>query len=338
MYTPTNTRMKLKLVACEHDHDHGHTHEHGAACDHTHDHDHEHGHTHGHDHAHAHGGHDHGHDHGWNPWRYIVLLLPVVLYFLNLPNSGFSASYMMRGMHTGELDSGAAIGRSVENTGMRIDKPTGQDYPLVAALTEGGPAAKAGLQLKDTLVSVTKTTDNDGKPLAKPETIDFKGMPIEQVVASLAGKPQTKLDLAVDRGTEKQKVEVTRKADIIDLQFLELNDAALSPERRAFYSGKIGRLKGQFLQGANGRMFSLARIRIRCCAADTTMLNIIILLDDKVPPGSLEKIKPQDWVQVTGEIQFRKLKNRDEYQTVMLVSHASDIQPTDPDPEVYLTQ
>jgi uncharacterized repeat protein (TIGR03943 family) len=65
-----------------HDHDHcDHEHEH---CHHDHDHDHE------HDHAHDHS-HDHGHEHGWAPWRYVVLLLPVVLYFLNLPNQGFSA-------------------------------------------------------------------------------------------------------------------------------------------------------------------------------------------------------------------------------------------------------
>lgn len=89
--------------------DHTHDHEH---CDHDHSHcDHDHGlqtaaqttgfstavtppplstpiphHHHGHDH-----GHDHDHDHGWAPWRYVVLLLPVVLYFLNLPNQGFSA-------------------------------------------------------------------------------------------------------------------------------------------------------------------------------------------------------------------------------------------------------
>lgn len=63
-----------------HHHDHEHCgHDHGE-CDH--------GHEHGHDHDH---GHDHGHEHGWSPWRYVVLLLPVVLYFLNLPNKGFSA-------------------------------------------------------------------------------------------------------------------------------------------------------------------------------------------------------------------------------------------------------
>lgn len=63
-----------------HDHDHcGHDHDH---CHHDHDHDHDHGHEHS---------HDHDHEHGWAPWRYVVLLLPVVLYFLNLPNQGFSA-------------------------------------------------------------------------------------------------------------------------------------------------------------------------------------------------------------------------------------------------------
>lgn len=79
-----------------HDREHcGHEHSH---CDHDHDHGIQtaaplplstpihHHHDHGHDHS-----HDHGHDHGWAPWRYVVLLLPVVLYFLNLPNRGFSA-------------------------------------------------------------------------------------------------------------------------------------------------------------------------------------------------------------------------------------------------------
>jgi hypothetical protein len=42
-------------------------------------------------HSHSHGhGHGHDHDHGWAPWRYIVLLLPVLLFILNLPNDGFA--------------------------------------------------------------------------------------------------------------------------------------------------------------------------------------------------------------------------------------------------------
>lgn len=72
----------------DHDHDHDHEHDH----DHGNDHDHDHSHA----HAHSHGG-DHGHDHGWNPARYAVLLLPVMLFFLNMPPSeGFSTEYRMR--------------------------------------------------------------------------------------------------------------------------------------------------------------------------------------------------------------------------------------------------
>jgi hypothetical protein len=42
-----------------------------------------------HDHSHS-PGHGHGHDHGWSLWRYMVLLLPVLLFFLNLPNDSFA--------------------------------------------------------------------------------------------------------------------------------------------------------------------------------------------------------------------------------------------------------
>jgi hypothetical protein len=91
-----------------HDHDnheHGHEHEHAhgdePAHQHTHHHHHEEescsrgGHGHEDEHGHALEGesdiHEHGHDHGWNPIRYVLLMLPVALFFLNLPNQGFSA-------------------------------------------------------------------------------------------------------------------------------------------------------------------------------------------------------------------------------------------------------
>jgi hypothetical protein len=103
VWVPTTRKQ-----AAPHDHEHAHDHDHGHCDhDHTHDHPHDHGHCHhDHDHEHAHaavaGGtphshdeegaghnHDHGHDHGWAPWRYAVLMLPVVLFFLGLPNEGF---------------------------------------------------------------------------------------------------------------------------------------------------------------------------------------------------------------------------------------------------------
>jgi hypothetical protein len=75
--------------ACDHTHDHDHDHSHGGDCGHNHDHDHSHGHSHSHGHDHAHGGGD-GHEHGAAPWRYVILLFPVVLYFLDLPNENMA--------------------------------------------------------------------------------------------------------------------------------------------------------------------------------------------------------------------------------------------------------
>jgi len=59
---------------------HHHDHAPGEACDHDHSHDghHHEQHDHAHDHAHVHA-HDDGHDHGFAPWRYAVLLLPLML-------------------------------------------------------------------------------------------------------------------------------------------------------------------------------------------------------------------------------------------------------------------
>ncbi|RLS91113.1 MAG: hypothetical protein DWI08_00170 [Planctomycetota bacterium] len=60
---------------------------HGPDC--NHDHDHEPGHNHNHESpGHADCGHDHSH--GSAPVRFIVLLLPIVLFFLNVPNEVFS--------------------------------------------------------------------------------------------------------------------------------------------------------------------------------------------------------------------------------------------------------
>lgn len=98
----------VRQTAHHHDHEHEHEHDH----DHTHDHEHggagcsEHEHEHSHEHEHAEAAshsHEHGHEHSAAFWRYAVLLLPVVLYFLNLPNKTFSAAYFGASMDVGDL-------------------------------------------------------------------------------------------------------------------------------------------------------------------------------------------------------------------------------------------
>jgi hypothetical protein len=110
--------------ACDHDHDEeccDHEHEHesaitsaseglplvtesGPATHHHHDHDHAHG------HGHSHGGHDHAHDHSWAPIRYIVLLVPVLLYFF-VPLDDIRASSGFQGVIP------PSYGKEVQSTG-----------------------------------------------------------------------------------------------------------------------------------------------------------------------------------------------------------------------------
>ena len=91
----TPDKHALESNTCTHDHS---SHD-GELHTHSHSHSHAHSHSHGHgeecnhpdaslasqpivdEHA--------GHSHGWAPWRYIVLLLPILLYFLALSNPVF---------------------------------------------------------------------------------------------------------------------------------------------------------------------------------------------------------------------------------------------------------
>lgn len=227
-----------------HDHGHGHDHDHSHAHDHGHSHhhhdccghDHEHDHHHDHDHEHAAEGPPpsahHDHDHGWNPWRYAILLLPIVLYFLNLPNQGFSQDYLKR---------------------------------------------QLGAQLEDNSIV---------------------------------------------------KMEQTGE---IKLLFPELEAAAYTPQKRAYYEGKIGSLKGQFVAGGSDKEFTLFRLKITCCAADVIPLMVRI-----VSPESITNIKTEQWVEVTGQIQFRKLKDRDEYAPVLQLRSRDEVVPIDPPSNPYL--
>jgi hypothetical protein len=221
-----------RAVAHTHDHDHDHAHGHDHGHDHTHcDHDHGaegHEHTHAHDQVHegeAHG-HDHGHEHGWNPIRYAILLLPVVLYFLNVPSKGLSFDTFKQ-----EIEAGKSV--------------------------------------------AVKERDN-----------------------------------------------------VLDLDFKELKAAASSSSMREYFEGRTGRLKGQYVPSGQEKVFSLIRLKMRCCGADAVPADVVILA-----PQPVSGLKSMDWVEVQGVIQFNKRANRNEFVPVLQMDKIS---PTAPEPELYM--
>jgi hypothetical protein len=178
------------------------------------------------EHRHEHG-HDHGHEHAWAPWRFVVLLLPVVLYFL-IPTEALNAGYGMK----------------------------------VAA----GDVAGA----KD----------------------------------------------------------VASKGDDFQVDFAQLEMAALREDLRNFYEGKRVRLTGKYV-GDDNRQFTLVRYKINCCAADAVPLNAVIMIDPKSNAKlPLSKLRNQ-WVQVTGQVQFLQRKDNQTYVPALIL---------DPTPEHPLDQ
>jgi hypothetical protein len=122
-----------------------------------------------------------------------------------------------------------------------------------------------------------------------------------------------------------------RGQGIETLTFPVMERAALYPETRASLEGKMGRLRGQLMPGANDRVASLVRIKMTCCLADVRPLEVVV-----IAPERLGDYKPYDWVEVTGQIQFRKRQNRDVYVPVLQLQGPEQMQRTEPDPEAFL--
>jgi hypothetical protein len=300
---------------------HDHSGDEDCACEDGHDH--EHGHQHVHAHSHG-GGHDHahGHSHGWNPWRYIVLLLPIVLFFLNLPNAGFTASGRVG---VADVEGGHGGAKYVENTGLQINKK--QDAIEVVSVVSDSPAEKAKIVPGDVILQFTP----EG-PDAK--AVGLKDVSVDEARKLMRGQPGTKIRLSIKGESAKpREVELTRTADILNVPFTEISKMSYTPEGRKFYEGRMARMTGQYAPGKDQNVFNLARVKITCCAADAIPLNVVVMRDPSLQEN-LEKMSPNTWVDVTGRLQFRKRKDRDEFVSVLLVSSPKDIRevpaPADP--------
>jgi hypothetical protein len=190
----------------DHDHHHDHDHDHGdCGHDHDHDHGHDHGHDHDHDHDHGHGHHDH--EHGWAPWRYVVLLLPVVLYFM-LPPEGLSGS-----------DSGIGVDKVGEAKNVAdkgVDFQVGFQELERASLTEGSRAEYEGKTVRLVGKYVGDSERSFTLVRYKMNCCAADAMPLNSVIMI---DPQNKKDKIPYSQLRGKWVQVTGR-----VQFLERKD------------------------------------------------------------------------------------------------------------------
>lgn len=280
---------------------------------------------------------DHGdHDHSWGPWRYAVLLLPVVLYAMNMPNKGFSNPEFLknRGVNLDSLGD-EMLGNFCPEIGIQLEQDTESRLPKVVKVDADSPAA-GYLQVGDLLTQITRKEDNEGKPLNQPESVSLQGMALESVLEKLRGKSGTKVTLALARksaGDPLQEVALIRQERVIHLGFKELEPAAFSQQLREYYSGRIGRIKGQYAPGQD-KFFGLVRLKMVCCGADVVPLKMGVETPESI--GNLD-LQPYDWIEIEGQILFRELPGyKDTYVPILKVMALNKIRKTAPEPDLYL--
>ena len=127
---------------------------------------------------------------------------------------------------------------------------------------------------------------------------------------------------AVDASqVEASSRDIKDKGEDFGVTFTMLEKASATEETRSFYEGKIVRLNGRFV-GDDDKRFTLIRYKINCCAADAVPLNSVIMVDpkssEKLP---LQKLRNQ-WVQVTGKVQFLKKLGKEEYVSSLILTPA----------------
>jgi uncharacterized membrane protein YcgQ (UPF0703/DUF1980 family) len=102
------------------------------------------------------------------------------------------------------------------------------------------------------------------------------------------------------------------------VDFTQLEMAALRPDLRDFYEGKTVRLTGKYV-GDDSSKFTLVRYKINCCAADAVPLNAVIMIDPKSKVQlPLNKLRNQ-WVQVTGQVQFLQRRDNGTYVPALIL-------------------
>jgi hypothetical protein len=239
--------IQARMQGCTVDHTHG------PECNHVHIHEED------------DNDHSHSHDMSWVFARMVILVFPVMLFFLGLPGAALSPAAQLR---------------------MINDSAMGAES--LKKLAEGAEVIEEQKNADGTTVRILKTKT---------------GLKIRERSSAAGGEPM--YELVAGEGTP--------------MRFNELNDAAFDAGKRQYYEGQTAILEGR-LKRLGDKEFSLFRMKMTCCAADTVPLKVRIIV-----PQALSKFADFDWVRVKGQIQFLKAQGQDRYIPVIMVADLSDV-------------
>ena len=146
------------------------------------------------------------------------------------------------------------------------------------------------------------------------------GIPNKGFSNEYLGQMLGKNDVALD----KQLPDVASKEGSV-MSFNDLNDAAFDEAKRESMQGQTAVLEGKFRK-IGDKEFTLFRLKMTCCAADTIPLKVRIKVEGG---GSLSGFRDYDGVSVKGQIQFIQVPGKAQYIPVIKVMDITDIKKVD---------
>lgn len=165
----------------------------------------------------------------------------------------------------------------------------------------------------------------------KPPEIRGEAVQLDmsQEAASVAGLLGTGMEPLASAVTAGALLAESAATNAPTVRFSILEEAAASPDSRQEWAGKSVRVLGQFKPApGSDRQFTVFRLKIRCCAADVIPLKVPMICKERV-----SGIQPEQWVKVTGRVEFRPVGNS--VATVLLVPNRQAIQIAQPEANPY---
>lgn len=292
----------------EHDHHHGHDHHH-----------HDHGAVKGHAHAHDHAHHDHGHGMGDFFLEQLLTLfvcgsfgvVAILMYQLGMLKGLLSPTF-----HYWVLAGGIALLVLTAIRGLAVWQAAGahrHDHAHGEACThDHAHGADCG---HDHAHGHDHSHDHGSifwrvVVLAFPLLLFCLGLPNEEFM-----KMHTRQRLGKDSALG-QLNDVEAKGGHLNFSFAELASAAYDKDKREMAEGQTVTLKGQF-KPIGDREFTLYQLKMTCCRSDMIPLKARIVTDNPVVAAT--NVKPEDWVKVTGVVQFVEIPEQKQFIPVIRV-------------------
>lgn len=312
--------------------DHGH--------EHAHDHHHHHGHDHDHGHAHD---HDHGHAHGAGDY-YLEQLLTIfvcgafgIVAILMYTNQMLDR-LLVDAFHPWVLAGGIALLVFVLIRGIALWKAAGalsdahahhHDHTHDHDHVHGPDCDHAhGHDSPGVHHHVHAPGDDHSHGnifwrvvvLAFPLLLFCLGLPNKAFSEDWINKRLGK-DVALNLDGQ---VVTAKGGDTIVFTFDELNASANDEAKRAQYQGNTVRVKGQLRSVGSGE-YTLFRMKMTCCAADT------IPLKARIKTPFVSQFQDFQWVTAEGVLQYVEVPGQKQFIPVIRVKQANGLQKANPE-------